>query len=160
MKVPVLGYEKFLREGAPSNFQNYYVVRTLNLARRTESGYGPIRMLVYENGKVSDSQVIAYAGGIIPAQELVRKMYDHADSRKKTRVKNRFGSEDFNPEQPQGYLLYLNGDSECLDGSYSLRYSGQFVGVNIPALPANVGLCDNGRVEVIECNRYVRSDER
>lgn len=74
--VPVFSYEQMLAGETPQlmDFASYVVVRPLALARKTVSGYESIDRLTDSEGRISPetgSQVIAYAGGVNEAQNVI-----------------------------------------------------------------------------------------
>ena len=80
-------------------------------------------------GNVKDSQVITYAGGVQEGQNVIKRAKESFKS-KKLGVWHPFNSDKFNPDEPQGRVLFLNsGDYSGLYGNYYLDYYGRFVGV-------------------------------
>ncbi len=126
--ILVLPHVRLKNEGAPANFQRYASVRTLDLARQTDSGYKPIKRLTDKKGKITDSQVIAYAGGVPEGQRVI-------DNSKKAGYENLgvwhpFNRADFNPDVAHGRVLFVGYiDYDGLNGDYYLDNYGRFVGV-------------------------------
>ena len=128
-KIMVISYDQLANEGSPGGFQRYAVVRPLELARKTFSGYEGIDRLTDGEGNVKDSQVITYAGGVQEGQNVIKRAKESFKS-KKLGVWHPFNSDKFNPDEPQGRVLFLNSDdNNGLIGSYGLDVIGRFVGV-------------------------------
>ncbi len=130
----ILTWDNFLEESAVPNYIDTHseaheairVVRSLELARKTDTGYKVLSRLCDAKGKVTDSQVIVYAGGVVPAQKVI----DEAKSRNWANlgVYHPFSIEQFAPNEPQGRVLYL-GDNGGLGGDSSVSSYASFFGV-------------------------------
>lgn len=128
---PILKWENFLEESGVSNYidthQIIRVVRPLKLARKTDSGFDVASRLYDAEGKVTDSQVIVYAGGTALAQNVI----DMAKNRKwdNLGVYHPFNVAEFNPQESQGRVLYLDSDDGGLYGDYDVGDLASFFGV-------------------------------
>ncbi len=128
-KILVIPYSQLVNEGSPGGNQRYAVVRSLELARKTDSGYKGIDRLTDGEGSVKDSQVIAYAGGVQEGQNVISRAKESFKSGK-LGVWHPFNHDKFNPDEPQGRVLFLNSvDNSGLNGYCNLDYGGRFVGV-------------------------------
>ena len=127
--ILVIPYSQLVNEGSPGGYQRYAVVRPLELARKTDSGYKSIDRLTNGKGKVTDSQVITYAGGVKEGQNVIDRAIKNFKSGK-LRVSHPFNSKNFDPNEPQGRLLFLNPfDYGGLIGDNDLNNYGRVVGV-------------------------------
>jgi len=151
-KVDIFSYRQILAgENKQHNaeFRPYAIVRPLSLARETVSGYGSIDRLTDDKGKVKDSQVIVYAGGVEEAQNVI----DNARRKFKSGklgVWHPFNLDKFSPEQEQARVGYLgvSGDGSLI-GDYGLSNNARFVGVapEAPVAPKNLGAEAQGKPE-------------
>ena len=127
--LPVLSYAQFLEEGAPHRFNRYAVVRTLELARCTRSGSIPVAHLTDASGKVTDSQVITYSGGVQQANALVEQA--NALRTRSLGTWHPFDDIGFDPTTIQARYLHLTTTTaDGLVGNASLRHYSRFVGVD------------------------------
>lgn len=125
--IAVFSYDQLVAGECPRDGSEYVVVRPLSLAKKTDSGYRPIARLVDEEGKVIDSQVITYSGGVQDAQFVI----DNAKWKFRSGnlgVWHPFNVEDFDPEEVQGRVL-LVGDNDYigLGGDNFLNDDGRFL---------------------------------
>ena len=128
-KILVIPYSQLVNEGSPGGSQRYAVVRSLELARKTDSGYKGIDRLADGEGNVKDSQVIAYAGGAQEGQDVINRAKESFKSGK-LGVWHPFNHDKFNPDESQGRVLFLfSVDYVGLDGDVNLVSGGRSVGV-------------------------------
>lgn len=126
-------YEDFVKQDSLP--ENYSVVRPLSLAQQTKSGRHDVNDLCDKEGKVTDSQVIVYAGGVKAAQRVIERAKEKLNS--KLGVWHSFNENGFDAStQPQGCLLFL-GYCYDLDGGGGPDYydGGCFVGVRRASAP-------------------------
>lgn len=132
--IPVFSYGQMLAGETPNvmDFASYVVVRPLALARKTVSGYVSIDRLTDSEGRISPgtgSQVIAYAGGVNEAQNVIDRAKSEFTSRK-LGVGHPFNLDAFNPKEAQGRVLFRgNIGNDGLRGFGSLNSSGRYLGV-------------------------------
>ena len=107
--ILVIPYSQLVNEGSPGGYQRYAVVRPLELARKTDSGYKSIDRLTNGKGKVTDSQVITYAGGVKEGQNVIDRAIKNFKYGK-LRVSHPFNYDNFDPNEPQGRFLVLKSD--------------------------------------------------
>ena len=137
--VQVFSYNQLMAGECPRDGSEYIVVRPLSLARKTVSGYSSIARLTDLEGKVTDSQVVVYAGGVDPAQKVI-------DTAKwkfisgNLGVWHPFNAKEFNPNEAQGHVLFVGyTDYDGLGGNNNLLSSnGRFAVVAPEALDARV----------------------
>lgn len=134
--IAVFSYDQLVAGECPRDGREYVVVRPLSLARKTVSGYDSISRLTDADGKVTDSEVIVYAGGIDPAQEVI----DTSKWKFKSGnlgVWHPFNANEFNPEEAQGRVLFVGNDGyDGLSGDDNLGNNGRFLRVAPEALVA------------------------
>ncbi|MBI4738727.1 hypothetical protein HY772_04095 [Candidatus Woesearchaeota archaeon] len=138
--VQVFSYEQLLAGEAQAHNADctpYVVVRPLALARKTIAGYETIDRLTDREGKVTDSQVITYAGSKANAQGVIQRAKDIFKT-EKLGVWHPFNNKQFNPEQHQGRLLCLGDSNSGLRGDGNLLNRGRFV--RVEAEPRERGL--------------------
>jgi hypothetical protein len=133
----------------PKDFSPYVVVRSLALARQTQSGYASIDRLtniaelrekdlsdeeIAQQEKVTDSQVIVYAGGLAEGNRVIRSARKNFPSGK-LGVWHPFNLDGFNPQQAQGRVLFAgNNDYISLNGYNFLFNVVRLAGVAPEAL--------------------------
>ena len=128
-KIMIIPYSQLVNDGSPGGNQRYAVVRSLDFARKTDSGYKEIGRLTDGEGNVKDSQVIAYAGGVQEGQNVVNRAKESFESGK-LGVWHPFNHNKFNPDEPQGRVLFLDSvGGSGLFGGGGLGDYGRFVGV-------------------------------
>jgi len=128
-KILIIPYSQLVNEGSPGGSQRYAVVRSLELARKTDSGYKGIDRLADGEGNVKDSQVIAYAGGAQEGQDVINRAKESFKSGK-LGVWHPFNHDKFNPDESQGRVLFLvSNDYDGLIGYDNLGDDGRSVGV-------------------------------
>jgi len=160
--IGIYSYEQMLAGETPKDFSPYVVVRPLALARQTIYGYESIDRLTniaelverdglsdeesFEQERVTDSQVIVYAGGVAEGNKVIRSARYKFTSGK-LGVWHPFNVDTFNPEQSQGRLLFLGKyDDSGFGGDDLLDNDGHFVGGSI----APEALRENGASPDIE----------
>lgn len=105
--IAVFSYEQLVAGECPRDGSEYVVVRPLSLARKTDSGHNLIARSVGPKGKVIDSQIITYAGGVQDAQYVV----DNAKRKSflgNLGIRRDFNNlNSFNLAEPQGRVLFV-----------------------------------------------------
>ena len=130
---PVKAYEDF--EGVSKDMKRQAIVRPLELAQQTESGYDEIIRLCDKSGNVTDSQMIIYAGSKEAAQEIINSVQGQPYNRRKLGVWHPFNQDTFNPEQAQGRVSVLvSGNINGFSGSGNVYDYACVVGVAPEAL--------------------------
>ena len=107
--IVVISYAQLISEGHPGRYHRYAVVRLLKLAKKTYSGYEREYILTNRKGKVTDSQVITYAGGVKEGQNVIDRAIKNFKYGK-LRVSHPFNYDNFDPNEPQGRFLVLKSD--------------------------------------------------
>ncbi len=117
------------------DFTRFAIVRTLEQAKQTISGYESIDRLVDGQGEVTDSQVIAHTLGMTEGQRFIEEARKFKNGM--LGVWNPFNNDKFDPDTPQSRVLFL-GDCDYggLDGGNDLGNSARFVGVEPKARAA------------------------
>lgn len=109
--APVFSYAQTLAGETPKDRTDYIQVRSLTLAQKTDSRYQPLQTLTDNDGRVTDSQVIVYAGGLPEGQlfiELVKRVFSHG---RKFGILHPWNSPFFDPHKSQGQLISLGYDT-------------------------------------------------
>lgn len=116
--IRVFSYAQLVAGECPQDGSEYVVVRPLSLAKKTESGHDSISRLVDKNGKVTDSQVITYAGGVVAAQSVVDTAKEKCNGM--LGVRHPFNQRNFDPNQNQGRMLYVGTQANGFIGDHKL----------------------------------------
>lgn len=122
--IPVFSYNELVAGNCPNDFKRFAVVRSLELAERTKSGFQSIDNLVDFSGNASDSQLISYSAGIENATRFVNALRGSMNG---FEIWNPFSSKHFNPEVSQARIPVLGGFSRGLDGNNSLLLDGRYL---------------------------------
>ncbi len=130
--IPVYSFEQIAageHQRHLYNFTRFAIVRTLEQAKQTVSGYESIDRLVDRQGKVTDSQVIAYTAGVTEGQYFIKRA--RTLKSENLGVWNPFNNNKFDPDTPQSCKLFLgsSGGNNGLYGNGGLNYDARFVWV-------------------------------
>lgn len=133
--INIWHYEDFVKlDSLP---ESYSVVRPLSLARQTKpsrrdgSSWQDVSDLCDKEGKVTDSQVIVYAGGIKAAQRVIETAKAKQKETAKQKLNGKLGVWHYlnNTSPPEGRLLFLGYCDGC-EGYFFGDYCGFVAGNN------------------------------